>query len=296
MRTMVIGVHLLCELNCCHKHLCCSLQGVRQMDCLCPEYGKYRGTEYDDYYRLSNGNGIELDSYIENEAKSPSFSMLTGYLLREKGFISIERRAELWSHLGFYNFIQHFQPDADTPSHSDNMQLYKDSLPAFREMLRVYAPQVLYIYSWQLAEFLRSQRIQGFMYHGADETALMDVYEFHYNYIPHGMMSEEQLRDYVNQRLHNVSPTDASDIARMAQWLGFAMKSGILRCDGCNIAVRRTADAAYLGRAMTSIYGISWAAFDSIVNYRHRTLRTAHWEHASQNARTTIDALANGVS
>lgn len=70
--------------------------------------------------------------------------------------------------------------------------------------------------------------------HTFDDYSVIDRQKFdgeksqYYNYIPHGMLSEEQLRDYVNQRLHNVSPTDASDIARMAQWLGIAMKSGIL--------------------------------------------------------------------
>lgn len=187
VRTMVVGVHLLCELNCEHKQQCCSLAEVRPMDYLCPEYEKYKGTEHEEYYRLSNCNSIELDSYIENEAKSPSFSMLTNYLLHEKGFVSAERRMKLWEHLGFYNFFQHFQPDADTPSHNDKFQLYKDSLPAFREMLTTCYPQVLYIYSKHLAEFLRSQRIQGIMYHGVNETPLMSVYEFHYNYIPHGM-------------------------------------------------------------------------------------------------------------
>lgn len=295
VRTMVVGVHLLCELNCVHKQQCCSLMGVKQMDCLCPEYEKYKGTEHEDYYRLSNCNSIELDSYIENEAKSPSFSMLTSYLLHEKGYISVEKRMELWEHLGFYNFFQHFQPDANTPNFTDNPELYKEALPTFREMLTDYEPQVMYVYSKPLAEFLRSQRIQGIMYYGVSETALMDVYEFHYNYIPHGMMSEEQLQDYVKQKLHNVSTHDASDATKIAKWLSVAIRKGILHCDGNDIAVKKTADAAYLGRIITSIFGITWAEFDSIVNYPHKTLRTIHWEHASQQARSIIDLLANGL-
>lgn len=293
VRTMVVGVHLLCELNCEHKQRCCSLMGVSQMDSSCPEYEKYKGTEHEYYYRLSNCNSIELDSYIENEAKSPSFSMLTNYLLHEKGFISVDRRRELWEHLGFCNFLQHFMPDADTPSHNDKLQLYKDSLPAFREMLRMYNPQILYIYSKHLAEFLRSQRIQGLMYHGANETMLIDVYEFHYNYIPHGKMSEEQLQDYVKQKLNGTNTPEALNIKEMAKWLSNAIQKDILRCDGSAVYIRKTADAAYLGRIMTSYFGISWSEFDAIVNYSHKTLRTAHWEHASQKIRTTVDALAN---
>ena len=293
VRTMVVGVHLLCELNCEHKQRCCSLMGVSQMDSSCPEYEKYKGTEHEYYYRLSNCNSIELDSYIENEAKSPSFSMLTNYLLHEKGFISVDRRRELWEHLGSCNFLHHFMPDADTPSHNDKLQLYKDSLPAFREMLRMYNPQILYIYSKHLAEFLRSQRIQGLMYHGANETMLIDVYEFHYNYIPHGKMSEEQLQDYVKQKLNGTNTPEALNIKEMAKWLSNAIQKDILRCDGSAVYIRKTADAAYLGRIMTSYFGISWSEFDAIVNYSHKTLRTAHWEHASQKIRTTVDALAN---
>ena len=267
--------------------------GVSQMDSSCPEYEKYKGTEHEYYYRLSNCNSIELDSYIENEAKSPSFSMITNYLLHEKGFISVDRRRELWEHLGFCNFLQHFMPDADTPSHNDKLQLYKDSLPAFREMLRMYNPQILYIYSKHLAEFLRSQRIQGLMYHGANDTMLIDVYEFHYNYIPHGKMSEEQLQDYVKQKLNGTNTPEALNIKEMAKWLSNAIQKDILRCDGSAVYIRKTADAAYLGRIMTSYFGISWSEFDAIVNYSHKTLRTAHWEHASQKIRTTVDALAN---
>lgn len=295
VRTMVVGVHLLCEQSCEHKRLCCSLTGVRQMDCLCPEYRRYNGTVHEEYYRLSNCNSIELDSYIENEAKSPSFSLLTHCLLQEKGFVSAKRRMELWNHLGFYNYLQHFQADADTPACNNNPELYKDSLPAFREMLMTCNPQVLHVFSKHLAEFLHSQRIKGLMFHGVDETPLTNVYEFHYNYIPHGMMSEKQLQDYVKERLHDTSGLETSDIERIAQWLRYAVQKGVLHCDGTNVTVRRTADAAYLGRAMTSGFAMSWSEFDTIVNYRHRTLRTAHWEHASQNARASVDALANGV-
>ena len=219
--------------------------------------------------------------------------MLTNYLLHEKGFVSVERRMKLWEHLGFYNFFQHFQPDANTPSYDKNPQLYKESLPAFREMLTTYNPQILYIYGKHLAEYLRSQRIQGIMYHGVNETPLMDMYEFHYNYIPHGMMSEGQLQNYVKQRLHDINTHETSDVIKISKWLSIAIQKGLLHCDGNDIAVKKTADAAYFGRIMTSVFGISWSEFDSIVNYHHKTLRTSHWEHASQNARSIVNTLAN---
>ncbi len=293
-RTMVVGVHLLCELNCELKPRCCSMQGVRQMDCLCPEYAKHRGTEYQDYYRLSNCNSIELDSYIENEAKSPSFSMLTSFLLQEKGFVSIERRQELWDHLGFYNFFQHFQPDADTPSPDDNPQLSRDGLAAFRELLTKYEPQTLIVYSRQLAAFLRSQRMEGLTFYHKEETPILDIFIFNFNYIPHTKLTENQIFGLVEESLaHRRFRTEK--LKTIAHWFAMAIGHGIIGSDNNGITVKRTSDAAYLGRAMTAVFDLTWAEFDSLMNYTHKTLRNAHREYASANTVTIIDALVDCI-
>ncbi len=294
VRTMVVGVHLLCELNCELKSRCCSVQGVRQMDCLCPQYAQYKGTEFEDYYRLSNCNSIELESYIENEAKSPSFPMLTSFLLQEKGFVSIERRQELWDHLGFYNFFQHFQPDADTPSPDDNLQLFRDGLAAFRELLTKYEPQTLIVYSRQLAAFLRSQRMEGLMFYRKEETPVVDIYIFHYNYLPHSKLSESQIRGLVEKSLAH-RRFSAETLQKLTHWLATAIGKGIIACDENGIMVKKTADAAYLGRAMTAVFDLTWAEYDSLMNYTHKTLRNAHREHASANSIETIDALVDGM-
>ena len=290
VRTMIVGVHLLCELNCQHKAKCCSMQGVKQMDCLCPEYGKYKGSEFEDYYRLSNCNSIELDSYIENESKSPSFSMLTSFLLQEKGFVSMERRQELWDHLGFYNFFQHFQPDADTPSPEDNPQLFRDGLGAFREMLTKYEPQSVIVYSRQLANYLKSQRMEGLMFYRKEETPIIDIYIFHYNYLPHSKLTESQIRALVEKSLAH-RRFCAEKLQKIANCLAKAIAKGIIASDENGIIVKKTADAAYLGRIMTGAFDLTWAEYDSLMSYTHKTLRNAHREHASANVRKIIDAL-----
>lgn len=290
VRTMIMGVHLLCELNCEHLSKCCSMQGVKQMDCQCPEYERYKGTEFENYFRLSNCNNIELDSYIENEAKSPSFSILTSFLLQEKGFVSIERRQELWDHLGFYNFFPHFQPDSDTPSPDDNPQLFRDGLGAFRQMLSKYEPQMVIVYSRQLAAFLRSQRIEGLMFYRKEETPIVDIYIFHYNYIPHSKLSERQIRELVEKSLAH-RRFSAEKLQKIANCLVKAIGKGIIACDKNGIMVKKTADAAYLGRVMTGVFDLTWAEYDSLMSYAHKTLRNAHREHASANVRMIIDAL-----
>lgn len=292
VRTMIMGVHLLCELNCEYKPICCSMQGVRQMDCLCPEYERYKDTEFGNYYRLSNCNSIELDSYIENEAKSPSFSMLTSFLLQEKGFISMDRRQELWDYLGFYNYFQHFQPEADTPSPDGNPQLFRDGLGAFREMLTKHKPQTIVVYSQQLAAFLRSQRIEGLSFYRKEETPILDIFIFSYNYIPHTKLTESQILGLVGKSLaHRRFSVEKQKT--IAHWVAMAIGHDIIGSDDNGIIVKRTSDAAYLGRAMTAVFDLSWAEFDSLMNYTHKTLRNAHRDYASANAKTIVDALVN---
>lgn len=294
VRTMIVGVHLLCELNCQHKAKCCSMQGVKQMDCLCPEYEKYKGSEFEDYYRLSNCNCIELDSYIENEAKSASFSMLTGFLLQEKGFVSMDRRQELWDHLGFFNFFQHFQPDAGTPSPDDNAQLFRDGLGAYREMLTKHKPQKIVVYSRQLAAFLRSQRIEGLTFYRKEETPILDIFIFSYNYIPHAKLTESQILGFVEKSLAH-RRFSAEKLKTIAHWFATAIGHGIIGSDDKGIMVKRTSDAAYLGRAITAVFDLSWSEYDSLMNYTHKTLRNAHREYASANTVKIIDAMVDSI-
>lgn len=292
VRTMIMGVHLLCELNCQHKAKCCSMQGVKQMDCLCPEYEKYKGTEFEDYYRLNHCNSIELDSYIENEAKSPSCSMLTSFLLQEKGFVSMDKRQELWDHLGFYNFFQHFQPDTDTPSPDDNPQLFRDGLAAFREMITKHKPQKVVVYSRRLAAFLRSQRIEGLTFYREEETPILDIFIFNYNYIPHTKLTESQILGLVEKSLAHRRFSEEK-LKTIAHWFAITIGHGVIGSDDNGITVKRTSDAAYLGRAMTAVFDLTWAEFDSLMNYTHKTLRNAHREYASANAKKIVDALVD---
>lgn len=129
-RTLVVGVHLMCEEEeCIYKELCQSPIFVVKMDNECPCYEQHRKGPLADYYRLSNCNAIELETYIYNDGKSPSFSAFTKYLLKEPGYVSPERKKELWDHLAFCNYLQCFRPDSNTPSYSDHQELYDNCLP-----------------------------------------------------------------------------------------------------------------------------------------------------------------------
>lgn len=102
-RTMVLGAHQICTAKCEFLDLCCSNEGVWEMDNACPVYEDGRD---DPYLRLSNGNRIEMDAYIEDAANYPAYFAFTKYILEEKGFVSPEKREYLTyrSHFsGLYN-------------------------------------------------------------------------------------------------------------------------------------------------------------------------------------------------
>ena len=182
-RTMVVGVHLLCEEECAYKPLCTAADTVAQMDDRCPCYTTHRKGRWADYYRLSNCNAIELDTYIYKDGKSPAFSAFTKYLLHEQDGVTAERREWLWEHLCFYNFMQCFRPGSRTPAPADAPHLYDAALPAFKQVLADLRPQYLYVWSRHLADYLRTKHIEGLTYVRQTDMQAMNVHVFSYNCI-----------------------------------------------------------------------------------------------------------------
>ncbi len=180
--TMILGAHQVCTANCEFKSLCTTNAGVREMDNACPVYEEGRE---DPYLRLSNGNRIEMDAYIENAANYPAYSSFTKYMLGERGFVSVERRAEFWERVVFCNYLQHYLPDSDTPMYGENKLLFDADVAAFKQMLHVIepAPQLIYVWSESVASALRNNlsKIEGLKEVPMErESQVMEVALFSY--------------------------------------------------------------------------------------------------------------------
>ncbi len=128
------------------------------------------------------------------------------------------------------------------------------------------------------------------MFYRKEETPIVDIYIYHYNYIPHSKLSEGQIRELVEKTLAH-RRISAEKLQKIANCLVKAIGKGVIACDENGIMVKKTADAAYLGRVMTGVFDLTWAEYDSLMNYNHKTLRNAHREHASANTKKIIDAL-----
>ena len=88
LRTLVLGAYHYCWYDKCR-------------------YFKECVTE--EYYRLSNSNVIEIDSYLEG-GHCPAYSSFTHRMLGKKSFLGSEARASFWERVAFYNWIQHYLP------------------------------------------------------------------------------------------------------------------------------------------------------------------------------------------
>ncbi len=297
LRTMVIGVHLLCEEDCPHKALCTSPASVAKMDNQCPCYAPHRQEGHADYYRLSNCNAIELETYIYKDGKSPAFSSFTKYLLHERDNVTFERREELWAHLGFYNFMQCFRPDSATPPYAAAPHLYDTALPAFRQLLREYRPQLLYVWGRELAAYLRQAEVAGLEYVRETDMQAMVVHIFSYNFHPYGNVSTEQLQVSIAHSLQGHLAVDDATFRHLYLYIRHALREGLITCDGQHLSVRsgKKKSVAYLCRMLCRSLDLHWNHFDALFSIGpHTSLRHAHYADAPIADCEKIDAWVNG--
>lgn len=175
-RTLVLGVFHVCSLECVYKEECLAYSS--DFDLTCPVYAG-RG----EYFHLSNSNEIEIESYLENAAKYPTYNNISKYLLKTNQHSSEAKLRNLWDHIAFTNFLQDFQGDESTLSYKNLKKRFDKDLPAFEDVLTEYKPEVIYVFDTAVADCLKanSNSIPGLSYLDEDQDWPLPVYRFLYN-------------------------------------------------------------------------------------------------------------------
>ena len=102
-RTLVLGAYHYCWYDKCRYYDECVRQGrTAEYDRRCPVY---EDKPDKDYYRLSNSNVIEIDSYIEG-GHYPTYDAFTHKMSGIKKYVGPGIRAAFWDKVAFYNWIQ----------------------------------------------------------------------------------------------------------------------------------------------------------------------------------------------
>ena len=179
-RTLVLGVFHVCTIEDCPLRAECLADSSR-FDSLCPQYaGK------GDYYRLSNSNEIEVESYLEGEVNYPTYSSITKYLLRTNRHIAQAPRRELWDSIAYTNFLQNFRGEYDTLSYAETPELFDSQLSAFKTVLSELRPEVIYVIDTAVADCLRANAadFQGLKFIDENQDWTLPIYRFTFNVAP----------------------------------------------------------------------------------------------------------------
>lgn len=154
LKTLVLGQYLYCWRQECAYREMCTVQGLsRQLDMLCPLYSDKDDREY---YRLSNSNLIEVDSYIEGEDYS-AFSAFTHRMLGQREHLSPSVRVSLWERVAFYNYVQNYFPDPEVFEYDGRKELLDRYFPAFASVLEKLRPEVIYVWGDALKRILEER-------------------------------------------------------------------------------------------------------------------------------------------
>lgn len=163
-RTFVLGTYHFCRewhamrYHCNHYEQCVREGRSREFNETCPIYLD-RMDLYDGYYRISNSNIIEIDSYIEGE-RCPSYGEFTRRMTDKSGrLISSEDRENFWESVIFYNYIQHFLPEAEEFSYQDHKEELDADFPAFARVLDKLKPEIIYIWTDAIKDAVLNNRM-----------------------------------------------------------------------------------------------------------------------------------------
>ena len=168
MKTMVLGAYHFCweydaqKAACSYYDQCVRAGRSRDFDELCPIY-KDRLDLYDGYYRISNSNIIEVDSFLEG-ARYPSYVDFTRFMLESSGhLLTAEDKSSLWESVAFYNYIQHFLPEAVEFTYAGHKESMDADFAAFSQALYELKPALIYIWTDAVKDAVQANcaRLEG---------------------------------------------------------------------------------------------------------------------------------------
>ena len=176
IKTLILGSHFYCPYtDCSHlKEGCASSNTIWSMDAACP---CYVGKEDQNYYKLSNSDTIEVDSYLEG-FPYPSFDAFTYLMLNKRDYLSEDEKLLFWDQIAFTNYIQHYWPNGYTPPYEDNESLFDADYEAFKEVLTELRPQIVIVWNKAIKDCLLSNGDLQFV--GMINIPIISTYMFIY--------------------------------------------------------------------------------------------------------------------
>lgn len=149
-RTLVLGVKHHCILKQCPFYEDCVMQrNCASYDANCPAYGDRHDL------RLSLSNQIEIDAFLEEYDRYPTYSYFTKLMLGKTDDCTEAEKTEFWEQVAFANYLQYFCPSLQVPEYEEKGLAYRyEDWDAFQELLETVQPEVLLVWNAALKTLL----------------------------------------------------------------------------------------------------------------------------------------------
>lgn len=294
VRTLVLGAYHICYENCQFKDLCCDVDTITQMDFKCPIYSDAPVYEKEeDKFCLHNSNIIEINSYCENEARYPAYSVFTHDMTKLQDGISAQQKYDFWESVAFTNFYQCYCPSDLFPEEIDVEKTNKNAIKAFKEILEELKPQQVYVWTKHISEVIDKnlQKFPGLKkenFNSNNPSLRISLYSYNYKL---NNIELEDIENYLQTKLpqKQIIPTAngrKKKVPPLSQVLFNAIKKGYLQFDNGELVVcsnNSSKDAGYIVSQIKQLYDFnSWKQLDEIISkYKQdgikvKTLRTIH--------------------
>ena len=156
-RTLVLGVKHHCILKQCPFYEDCVLQrNCASYDAKCPSYGDRHDL------RLSLSNQIEINAYLEEYDRYPTYSYFTKLMLGKTDDCTEAEKTAFWEQVAFANYLQYFCPSPQVPEYEEEGLTYRaEDWEAFQELLENVKPEVLLVWNAALKTLLDKKIAEG---------------------------------------------------------------------------------------------------------------------------------------
>ena len=156
-RTLVLGVKHHCILKQCPFYEDCVMQrNCASYDAICPAYGDRHDL------RLSLSNQIEIDAFLEEYDRYPTYSYFTKLMLGKADDCTEAEKTAFWEQVAFANYLQYFCPSPQVPDYEEDGLTYRsEDWEAFQELLEAVQPEVLLVWNAALKTLLDKKIVEG---------------------------------------------------------------------------------------------------------------------------------------
>ena len=156
-RTLVLGAKHHCTLKQCPHYEDCVIQrNCASYDTKCPAYGDRHDL------RLSQSNQIEIDAFLEEYDRYPTYSYFTKLMLGKTDDCTEAEKTEFWDQVAFANYLQYFCPSPQVPEYEEEGMVYRiEDWEAFQELLETVKPEVLLVWNAALKTLLDKKIADG---------------------------------------------------------------------------------------------------------------------------------------